>query len=68
MKLLIQEKKETAHGKKVILYCRDRYVEASKHVQGMHGIAGSLLKPGTERNDGGTFRSVPPTKIRNSHD
>ena len=27
---------------------------------------GSLLKPGTERNDGGTFRSVPPTKIRKS--
>ena len=26
----------------------------------------SLLKPGTGRNDGGTFRSVPPTKIRNS--
>ena len=25
----------------------------------------SLLKPGTERNDGGTFRPVPPTKIRN---
>ena len=25
----------------------------------------SFLKPGTERNDGGTFRPVPPTKIRN---
>ena len=25
----------------------------------------SLLKPGTERNYGGTFRPVPPTKIRN---
>ena len=29
---------------------------------------GALLKPGTERNDGGTFRPVPPTKIRNSHE
>ena len=25
----------------------------------------SFLKPGTERNNGGTFRPVPPTKIRN---
>ena len=28
-------------------------------------IFGLLLKPGTEWNDGGTFRPVPPTKIRN---
>ena len=27
---------------------------------------GSLLKPGTEQNDGGTFRPVLPTKIWNS--
>ena len=26
---------------------------------------GWLLKPGTGRNDRGTFRPVPPTKIRN---
>ena len=26
---------------------------------------GSLLKPGTGRNNGGTFRPVPPTKIWN---
>ena len=27
--------------------------------------SGWLLKPGTGRNDRGTFRPVPPTKIRN---
>ena len=29
-------------------------------------LFGSFLKPGTERNNGGTFRPVPPTKIRNN--
>ena len=31
----------------------------------LHADAWSLLKPGTGWNDGETFRSIPPTKIRN---
>ena len=44
------------------------YQAASKQKCAKFVFHWSFLKPGTERNDGGTFCPVPPTKIRNSHE